>query len=127
MTTKQETLEQKVERLEYYIDLLRDYIVDQDRFVLWDWAMAHRLNETEIRGIMKVTKEFNSRMQTVDSVTEYPDFDDYCEAINNLIDLESKPEGYKQTLNQKTILQMLNRLSKMGLFNNVSSYYLKTK
>ncbi|WP_148302498.1 DUF1878 family protein [Caldalkalibacillus mannanilyticus] len=42
-----ETLEQKVERLEYYINLLREFSLDPETYVLWDWIIAERLDEKQ--------------------------------------------------------------------------------
>jgi len=57
---RQETFEQKVARLEYNIDLLRDVIADQEKFIFWDWVIAHRLNEQEVRGSID---KFNERIK----------------------------------------------------------------
>lgn len=60
LTDRRETFEQKVARLEYNIDLLRDVLADQEKFIFWDWVIAHRLNEQKVRGSID---KFNERIK----------------------------------------------------------------
>lgn len=78
LTDRQETFEQKVARLEYNIDLLRDVIADQEKFIFWDWVIAHRLNEQEVRGSID---KFNEKNKGTPNVHEYQN---EIRKINNL-------------------------------------------
>ncbi|KYD10362.1 hypothetical protein B4135_3537 [Caldibacillus debilis] len=39
---------------------MRDVLADQEKFIFWDWVIAHRLNEQEVRGSID---KFNERIK----------------------------------------------------------------
>src|SRR5690606_22970292 len=79
-------LEEKVSRLEYYIDLLRDYATDPETFLLWDWAISKRLNREQVRGIISKSQEFNKRIKESDNP---PKFEEYRAEIEKILLLQA--------------------------------------
>ncbi len=67
-------LEDTVNRLEYYIDLLRDYATDPETFLLWDWAISKRLNREQVRKIISKSQEFNKRIKELDNAPKFAEF-----------------------------------------------------
>jgi hypothetical protein len=117
LTKNGESLEEKVERLEYYIDLLRDYIVDQEQFILWDWAIANRLNRDEVRSIIDISKAFNKQIQ---SSEQLPQLNDFIKEIKRILSSRSDI-----TVNEKFTIQLLKRISNMGMFQHLTHHFLK--
>lgn len=117
--SKHESLEEKVERLEYYIDLLRDFIVDQEHFMLWDWAISNRLNQHQVRSIIDFSKSFNEQIKT--SGTQ-PELIEYTKGIQTILQVRSD-----LNVNEKFTIQLLKRISNMGIFAPLTSHYLKAE
>lgn len=113
-----ESLEEKVERLEYYIDLLRDYIVDQEKFILWDWAIANRLNRQEVRSILDFSKSINNQIKE----NSPPDFVNYVEGIQAILKTR-----IDLNVDEKFVIQLLKRISNMGMLSSLTNHYLKSE
>lgn len=117
-----ETLEEKVDRLEHYIHQLRDYIVAPDRFALWDWSMSNRLNQTEIRGLISLAKELDTKMSEMDE-EDYPTLDELKSKIEE-ITYEGEREGFIIEVNELFLKSFLQNLSKMGPFKTFTEHFL---
>lgn len=117
-----ETLEEKVERLEYYIHQLRDYIVAPDRFRLWDWSMSHRLNQVETRGLIDLAKEFNQKMKEI-SEEDYSTIDELKSRVSDIVYQDSR-EGFQVIVDNTFLTQYLEALVQFGPFKIFTTYYL---
>ncbi|WP_028563465.1 hypothetical protein [Paenibacillus pinihumi] len=112
-------LEDTVNRLEYYIDLLRDYATDPETFLLWDWAISKRLNREQVRKIISKSQEFNKRIKELDNAPKFAEFRTEIEKILLLQpDLEIE-------VDDNLILQLLKRISNMGMMLELTKYYLQ--
>lgn len=118
-----ETLEEKVDRLEHYIHQLRDYIVAPDRFALWDWSMSNRLNQTEIRNLISLAKELDRQMEESDE-KDYLTLDELKSRIEE-ITYKGEREGFIIDVNKLFLKSFLQNLSKMGPFKTFTGYYLE--
>lgn len=112
-------LEEKVNRLEYYIDLLRDYATDPETFLLWDWAISRRLTHEQVRKIISKSQEFNKRIKESDNV---PKFAEYRTEIEKILLLQ--PDLVIE-VDDNLILQLLKRISNMGMMPVLTKYYLQ--
>lgn len=54
-----EDLQSKVDRLEFYVGLLRNIAQNPDEFSLLDWVIAEKLNENQYDQLMEVLKKAN--------------------------------------------------------------------
>ncbi|MBZ9626017.1 DUF1878 family protein [Clostridium sp. FP2] len=113
-----ESPEEKVERIEYYINLMRDYVLDTEKFQFWDWAMSKRLNEFEVRKIIDITKIYNNKLYE----EKTPDFEEYCSKIKNILNWANRPD-YKEPVNESFIISMLGCLKKL-MFRNLIDFFL---
>lgn len=52
-------LEKRIEKLEYYMRLMREYVSDIETFSFWEWIMNYELDEYEVNQILTVTKSYN--------------------------------------------------------------------
>ncbi|GFR37040.1 hypothetical protein PRECH8_03360 [Insulibacter thermoxylanivorax] len=125
MSDFSETLEEKVERLEYYIDLLRDYIVDQEHFIFWDWAISHRLNREEVRAIIDVAKEYNMKLLHSNEDNQDLSLEAFTEEIKKILTVRRSDASFE--VDKKFVLQMIRRLSNMKICNQLADFYLKGK
>ena len=125
MAYNHESLEEKVERLEYYIDLLRDYIVDQEHFIFWDWAISHRLNREEVRAIIDIAKSYNQKL--TQSPEDHPDLllDALTEEIGKILTRRRSDVSFE--VDRKFVLQLINRLSKMGICSRLADFCLNRR
>lgn len=101
MTEYNKSLEEKIDRLEYYIDLLRDYIVDQEKFILWEWAISNRLNRDEVRSIIEIPKVYNQRIKKLQTIKK----------TRNFLNLFLKLIKYLLLINQMKLKQWMKNLS----------------
>lgn len=85
MTEYNKSLEEKIDKLKYYIDLLRDYIVDQEKFILWEWAISNRLNRDEVRSIIEIPKVYNQRIKEAANDQENPKFFEFISEIDKVL------------------------------------------
>lgn len=51
-----ETQEERIDRLELYVHLLRQLVIDQEEYSLWDWAMVNQLNNQQLHSIQQILK-----------------------------------------------------------------------
>lgn len=103
-----ESLEDKVVRLEYYIDLLPDYIVDQEQFILWDWAISHRLNREEVRAIIDIAKVYNMKLMHSTEDNHDLSLNAFTAEIEKI--LISRRSDVSFEVDKKFVLQMIKRL-----------------
>lgn len=117
-----ETLEEKVDRLESYIHQLRDYIVAPDQFALWDWSMSHRLNRSEIRGLIDLAKEFDSKMKE-EKEENYPSLEEFKSRIEKIV-YNGEREGFTIVVTHLFLTSFLQNLAKMGPCKTLTGHYL---
>jgi hypothetical protein len=114
----EETLEQKVERLECYIDLLRDFAVDQHTFLLNNWFISQRLAPEQIRKIQKALFTFNRKIKLAEqNGEEIPSFGQFCNEIIPLMKPCPNP------VNKDVVMQMLRCACNLG-YPYLKKYYL---
>ncbi|GAC44013.1 DUF1878 family protein [Paenibacillus popilliae] len=108
--TNEETMKERIDRLEYYIHVLKNYIsVDRERFLLWDWAVSQRLNEQEFNNITDYLKSIANKMEESDCEDDYPTIEQFVAKINNMV--------YQELRDSRKII--VDRIFFEGLFNGL--------
>ncbi|MED4919240.1 DUF1878 family protein [Geobacillus thermodenitrificans] len=116
---RQESLEQRVERLELYIDLLRDFAVDPETFAIWDWVISRKLNKSQVDRLMKTAREFNQAIKIAnENGSQPPRFEEFSQKIIEIVHLEDNPAD------EQTVLQFLKRIKHSHRY--LSDCYLTT-
>ncbi|BBW97169.1 DUF1878 family protein [Geobacillus sp. FSL W8-0032] len=116
---RQESLEQRVERLEFYIDLLRDFAVDPETFAIWDWVISRKLNKSQVDRLMKTAKEFNQAIKIAnENGNQPPKFEEFSRKIIEIVHFEDDPAD------EETVLQFLKRIKNSHRY--LSDCYLTT-
>lgn len=123
MSNKSESLEDKVERLEFYIDLLRDFIVDQEHFMFWDWAISHRLNREEVRAIIDIAKVYNKKLMHATEDHQDVSLHAFTAEIKKI--LTSRRSDVSFEVDEQFVLQMVKRLANLKICNQLADFYLK--
>lgn len=114
-----EPIEEKVERLEYYINLMRDYALDPETFRFWDWVISKKLNQEEVRNIIDITKNFNEKYRNNEDIK----FEEYLIKIKEILKWKNREE-YIEPINEFFMKNMLNSLKNL-MFKNTIDYLLK--
>ena len=112
-----------MERLEYYIHRLRDCIYAKDRFYIWDWAMAYRLNQEEIEGLIYLAKEFEQTMREQTDPSVYPPLEELRSRMKGIV-YTGQREHYIVNVTDEFIAQFLKNLKRMGPFRTFTRHYL---
>ncbi|CCF16887.1 hypothetical protein BLGI_4856 [Brevibacillus laterosporus GI-9] len=111
-----ETLEQRVERLEFYLNLMREFAADPETFSLWDYVISEGFNETQTNQILDVLREHHGHVKSaVETGASIPDLEDLCTKMIPLLHVEGR------TTNKEKVMQVLRRASKLPIF----SYFKK--
>lgn len=118
-----ETNEERIQRLEYYIHQLRDYIVAPEKFLLWDWSISQRLNQGEIRSLISLAKDFDQKMKD-STEDQYPSLESFCLRIKELV-YQGDRDGITIFVDNLFLKGFLNGLVSMGLFKTLTDHYLK--
>lgn len=113
-----EPIEEKLERLEYYINLMRDYTLDPEIFKFWDWVISKKLNQEEARNIIDITKKFNEKYRNKEDIT----FNEYLIEIKEILKWTNREE-YIEPINELFIKNMLNSLKNL-MFKETIDYLL---
>lgn len=118
-------LEKRIEKLEYYMRLMREYVSDIETFSFWEWIMNYELDEYEVNQILTVTKSYNENFKNGNTVK----FDEYYSEIYSIM---SSNENLSKLINPMFIKQMLLSLQKLmfkklidELLNNENSLISK--
>ncbi|WP_368975423.1 DUF1878 family protein [Caldifermentibacillus hisashii] len=104
----EENLAKKVERLEYYISLLRDICLDPEAYVLWDFIMAEGLDEDQAHQMILVFRKYSKILQ---DVNEKEDLAHYWSKMTK--DLTPLFETFNWRTDQHGIYRVLLRASKL--------------
>ncbi|MGK5511363.1 DUF1878 family protein [Brevibacillus formosus] len=113
-----ETLEQKVERLEFYVHLLREFAVDPETFVLWDWIMAEGLTEKTAQQILNALRNHHrSLIKAEESAQNEPILDEL------LVDLRLIFSTDGRVASDEKLMQIVKRASKMPIFPHLKKYF----
>lgn len=106
-----ETLEQRLERLEFYLNLMREFAVDPETFALWDYVIQEGLNETQTKQILDVLREHHSHVKSaVEAGDSVPDLEDLFTKMIPLLHIEGR------TTSKEKVMQVLRRASKLPIF-----------
>ncbi|AYK05258.1 DUF1878 family protein [Brevibacillus laterosporus] len=106
-----ETLEQRLERLEFYLNLMREFAVDPETFALWDYVIQEGLNETQTKQILDVLREHHSHVKSaVEAGASVPDLEDLFTKMIPLLHIEGR------TTSKEKVMQVLRRASKLPIF-----------
>ena len=107
---KNEDLTKKVERLEFYIHLLRDFSVDPEAYVLWDYIMTEEIDEEQAEQLMDILKKHKRLICEAD---ESQDIEPYW----NALEMELKPlfKSFKNPhpTDRDAVLRVVRRASKL--------------
>lgn len=114
-----ETLEEKVERLEFYIDLLREFATDTEAFVIWDWAIGNRLDKSQVNSIMKVIPEYQLKLLRTENVEVKLLFHEFVADINRIL------YGNDSETDQAIVFQLLKRVKRMGTAEELVHQFLQ--
>ncbi|MGG0753145.1 DUF1878 family protein [Brevibacillus laterosporus] len=106
-----ETLEQRLERLEFYLNLMREFAVDPETFALWDYVIQEGLNETQTKQILDVLREHHSHVKSaVEAGASVPDLEGLFIKMIPLLHIEGR------TTSKEKVMQILRRASKLPIF-----------
>lgn len=106
-----ETLEQRLERLEFYLNLMREFAVDPETFALWDYVIQEGLNENQTKQILDVLRVHHSNIKSaVEAGVPIPDLEDLFTKMIPLLHIEGR------TTNKEKVMQVLRRASKLPIF-----------
>jgi len=107
---KNEDLTKKVERLEFYIHLLRDFSLDPEAFVLWDYIMTEELDREQAEQLMDILRKHKRLVCEAD---ESQDIEPYWDALK--VELKPLFESFKNPhpTDRDSILRVVRRASKL--------------
>ncbi|AZK48249.1 DUF1878 family protein [Paenibacillus lentus] len=111
-----ESLEEKVQRLELYVNLLRQITLEPEQYRLWDWIIANGLNGEQFNEIKSILKKYVLLLQH-EQVPQPTSFDDMA---NELIHVLS-PNEY--LANRRGVKQAAKKSIKMSPYQSLQ-YYL---
>lgn len=112
---KKKTLEERIELLEYYNNLLRDFATDPESYVLWDYIMSEELNGDQGNQLMDLLREHYT----------------FCNQSNNpdpmnkerlVTDLVSLMNSFGRPANERTAHSIIRRAAKHPIFPLYSKY-----
>ncbi|WP_339159040.1 DUF1878 family protein [Paenibacillus sp. FSL W8-0186] len=109
-----ESLEEKVQRLELYVSLLRQITLEPEQYRLWDWIIANGLNEKQFNEIKNVLKKY---VMSLKEETNIPTFDDISTELIQVL----SPNEY--IANPRGVIQLLRNAVKMPPYQSLQ-YYL---
>ncbi|CAM4460816.1 DUF1878 family protein [Paenibacillus xylanexedens] len=113
-----ESLEEKVERLELYITLLRQIAVDPEEYRLWDWVIANELNVDQynsIKNVLKLCVRANLAAEKDPSV-KIPTLE---ELVDDLVPILSPNPRIAHT---KGVIELLRNAVKMTPYLSLQKY-----
>lgn len=107
---KNEDLIKKVERLEFYIHLLRDFSLDPEAFVLWDYIMTEELDREQAEQLIDILRKYKRLVYEVD---ESQDIEPYWKALE--VELKHLFESFKNPhpTDRDSVLRVVQRASKL--------------
>lgn len=101
-------LEQKVAQLEFYINLLREFTVAPEAFVLWDHIMSEQLNEKQAHDMMTI---FSKHVKVLRDLDEKQEMAPCWNELEN--DLKALFEQFRWRTDRESILRVVIRASKL--------------
>lgn len=110
-----ESSKTELERLELYINLLRQIAINPDEYRLWDWIIVKGLNTQQYNNLMDVLKKY-VRMDV--SEQEFS-FGDLQNEIITAINTENN------TFDQESVHEILNCATCMPPFDRLKKYLNK--
>lgn len=115
----EESLEDKVERLELYITLLRQIAVEPEEYRLWDWVIANQLNVDQYNSIKQILKTCTRAHFTAEEnpSVRTPSLD---ELIDELIPVLSPNP---RIAHKKGVLELLRNAAKMTPYLSLKKYF----
>ncbi|WP_110929906.1 hypothetical protein [Paenibacillus bouchesdurhonensis] len=111
-----ESLEEKVQRLELYVNLLRQITLEPEQYRLWDWIIANGLNGEQFDGIKAILKKYVLLLNH-EQDTNKPSFDDISKELIEVL----SPSEY--LANVRGVIQLLRNAVKMTPYQSLQ-YYL---
>lgn len=120
MVQHKESLEQKVERLEFYIDILRSYIANPEVFILWDWSIANRFNRPQVYALIDLVKRYNQEFIENSSNNDVRNINNFIYDVDCI--LINKVEDFQ--VDQEFVFSLLRRTSKMGIGKEITAFFL---
>ncbi|ATO51499.1 DUF1878 family protein [Brevibacillus laterosporus] len=106
-----ETLEQRLERLEFYLNLMREFAVDPETFALWDYVISEGLSENQTKQILEVLREHHGNIKSaVEAGASIPDLEGLFSKMIPLLHIEGR------TTSKEKVMQILRRASKLPIF-----------
>ncbi|MBR8660730.1 MULTISPECIES: DUF1878 family protein [Brevibacillus] len=115
---KQESLEEKVERLEMYIDLLRQIAIDADEYCLWDWVISRGLSVDQFNNLKQILKHHVQVLMHAEKEenVKIPTFAELSAKLINILHTEDRPAD------TKTVMDVLKRAIKMPAYSRLQHY-----
>ncbi|CAH1201193.1 DUF1878 family protein [Paenibacillus sp. JJ-223] len=113
-----ESLEEKVERLELYVTLLRQIAVDPEEYRLWDWVIANQLNVDQYNSIKEVLKSCVRAHLAAkeDPSVKIPSFEELVEKLVPV--LSPNP----RIAHEKGVLELLRNAVRMTPYLSLKHY-----
>ncbi|ADY55513.1 hypothetical protein Sgly_1195 [Syntrophobotulus glycolicus DSM 8271] len=112
---RDEDLVKKVERLEFYIQLLRDFAVEPEAFVLWDYVMTEELDGEQTNRLMNILGKHKGLIWAIDEQTE--PYSDQTEEELNVLEAQLKPlfQSFKNPhpTDRDAVLRVVRRAAKL--------------
>lgn len=111
---KVETQEERIDRLELYVHLLRQLIIDQEEYSLWDWAMVNQLNNQQLHSIQQILKKSVLSLMNDDQTIS---FEELSKDLKEVLKTTNFPAD------DKAVRLLLNKAVKMPAYKKLQ-YYL---
>ncbi|WP_281884446.1 hypothetical protein [Paenibacillus sp. YYML68] len=115
-----ESLEEKVERLELYVHLLRDIALEPEQYRLWDWIIVHGLNGEQYKQIKAILKKHVLLLGSLKDGEE-PSFEEISSELMKVL----SPSEY--LANERGVMQLLRNAVKMTPFESLQYYLDKSE
>lgn len=96
-----ETQEERIDRLELYVHLLRQFIIDQEEYSLWEWVMINNLNNEQLHGIQQILKKnVLILMNDKESAVPFEELSKDLKKVLKTIDFSANDEAVKLLLSK---------------------------
>ncbi|KGX85788.1 hypothetical protein [Pontibacillus litoralis] len=110
-----ETQEERIDRLELYVHLLRQLIIDQEEYSLWDWVMVNQLNNQQLHSIQQILKK--SVLSLINDDYEIIPFEKLSKDLKEILEMTNFPAD------DDAVRLLLKKAAKMSAYKALQ-YYL---
>ncbi|WP_458121628.1 DUF1878 family protein [Paenibacillus sp. Z6-24] len=104
------SFEERVIRMEYYLSLMRDMVIDPEAYALWDYIMSEELNEEQANRMISLLRKYHAQLQLGEV-----ELNKFVESALYL-DLKHLLDSFGKPANEKAAYSIIIRASKLPIF-----------